>query len=203
MCAVCGSKMTTHGQYNKINGEEVYYSSYMCLGRKHVNCQTGTLSHAKVESAFRDYINGYEDFEEDVKADAFEQAESTISEKSDDTTSLKAEYEALIIKLLKKEKDIMRLYISGKIDFEEYNQMLEIIRSEKTMYADRLIELEGSEVLNVEFQKADIIENFRNNWDELTNLERMQFLQTYIQAIYVARDEDRQIRVKKLEFYKK
>ena len=189
--------MTTHGQYRTIDGEEVYYGSYMCLGKKHADCKTGTLSHTKVESAFREYIERYEDFEEDVKSDVI------INELPEDTTSLKAEYETLLMKLLKKEKDIMTLYIKEQINFDEYNQMLEIIRSEKNAYADKLIEFENTELLNIEFKKEDIITNFKDNWDELTNLERMQFLQTYIQAIYVKRDEDREIRVKKLEFYKK
>ena len=195
-CAVCGYKMTTQGQY-KHTDDKVYYGSYMCLGRKHADCKSGTLSHTKVDRAFREYIEGYADFDEDVKA------ETVINDTPEDTTSLKAEYETLITKLLKKEKDIMTLYIKEQINFEEYTRMLEIIRNEKNSYADKLIEFENTELLNVEFKKEDIIENFKNNWDELTNLERMQFLQTYIQAIYVQRDEDREIRVKKLEFYKK
>jgi len=198
MCAVCGSKMTTHGAYRNIKGEEVYYGSYYCLGSKYSDCKTGTLSHRKVDSAFRQYIDGYEDFV--VKPDL----ETQNNEFEQDLTITKAEYEANISKLTKKEQDIMRLYVGDKIDFEEYNQMLEIIRIEKKAYQGKLTELESTEAFDTELNQEDLISNLRENWDELTNIERMQFLQTYVDAIYVLREPDtKEIKVKRLEFYKR
>lgn len=196
-CAVCGSKMTTHGQYRNLNEQEVYYGSYMCLGRNNKSCSTGTFGHNKVELAFREYIESYADFT--VQPDLDAQAD----ELKTDTGVAKAEYEKSLSKLLQKEKDVMRLYIGEKIDFEEYGTMLEIIRNEKKAYALKITELENIEQKDTEFKKEDIIMNFKENWDELTNLERMQFLQTYIEAIYVLRETDtREIKIKRLEFHK-
>jgi hypothetical protein len=68
---------------------------------------------------------------------------------------------------------------------------------------------EDTAELTAEISAEDIIANFKANWELLTNLERMQFLQTYIQAIFVEREpsEDnpgnKQVKVKRLEFYKK
>ena len=189
--------MTTHGQYRNINGEEVYYGSYLCLGRKHINCKTGTLSHTKVDSAFRAYIEGYEDFT--VEPDLNTQTNESIQ----DLQITKNEYEASLSKLIRKEKDIMRLYIGGKIDFDEYNDMLEMIRHEKKAYSEKIAELENIQFTDARFEKEDIITNFKENWDELTDLERMQFLQTYIQAIYAQREPDtKEIKIKTLEFHK-
>jgi site-specific DNA recombinase len=197
MCAECGHKMTTRGQYRQTEDNEAYYGSYLCLGKKYVGCKTGTLSHKKVDIAFREYIERYADFDE-ISKEGIE-----LQEPQEDTTALKGEYETRLAGLLKKEKDITALYVGDRIDFEQYSHMLEAIRADKNKYADKIFELDGEEQLNTAFQKEDILSNFKANWDELTNLERMQFLQTYIQAVYVRREEDRQIKVKRLEFYKK
>jgi site-specific DNA recombinase len=37
MCAVCGRKMTTHGEYRKLNGEEVYYPKSLIKGTQNAS----------------------------------------------------------------------------------------------------------------------------------------------------------------------
>jgi len=202
MCGECGGKMTTHGIYTKDkDGNPVYYSSYICADKAKGKCNAGAMSHNKVDIAFRAYIEQIRDFTvpEDI--------EITPAEPSEDTDLLKSEYESALTKLIKKEKAIMTLYIDDKIDFDEYNQMLSLIRSEKNMYADKIIELEGQQAENVQLSKEDIIASFKENWDFLTNLERMQFLQTYIRAAYAVKEPDNNnpnkklVKIKKVEFY--
>ena len=200
MCAICGCKMTTHGHYTiSKDKKEIYYGNYLCLGRKRVGCSATTFSHNKIEKAFCEFIGEYEDFtvEPDFNVE--------VNELVQDKEKVKSEYEAMLSKLIQKEKDIMRLYIADKVDFEEYNNMLEIIRHEKKGYTAKLTELENAneQPNNVGLQKEDIITSLKENWDFLTNMERMQFLQTYVQAIYAQREPDTQeIKVKRLEFYK-
>ena len=193
-CAVCGYKMTTHLVYNQ-KDRNVLYNNYKCLGKQHIGCKTGAFSHKKVDFAFRDFISEYEDFT--VEADF------NGNELIQDTTKVKAEYEGMLTKLLQKEKDIMRLYIADKVDFEEYNNMLEIIRSEKKAYSEKIRNLDSSNKENIGLLKEDIILSLKENWELLTKMERMQFLQTYIEAIYVEREIDtREIKIKRMEFYK-
>ena len=198
-CAVCGSQMTTHGQYRNINGREVYYGSYLCRATRNKLCKTGNLSHTKINIAFQEFISEYEDFT--VEPDL-----TQTNELVKDSEKIKCEFESMLLKLIQKEKDIMKLYIAGKIDFDEYNTMLEIIRQEKKSYREKITELEFSlenNQNNTALQKEDIVLNLRENWEYLTNMERMNFLQTYIEAIYVLREqESREIKVKRLEFYK-
>ena len=198
MCAVCGSKMTTHGQYKFYGGEERYYGSYSCLEKKDKGCKSGYIAHNSVESAFKDYIDGYADFEiEPELINANRELEQDIFEK-------RSEYEAFLAKLVKKEKDIVRLYVNEKIDFEEYHNMLDVIRTEKKAYADKIAELKNTAPLNDKINKEDIISSLRENWEYLTKMERMQFLQTYIEAIYAQREPDtKQVLIKRIEFYKR
>ena len=85
--------------------------------------------------------------------------------------------------------------------------MLEIIRNEKNLYDAKVLEVESTEIIDVKLSKEDIITNFKENWDLLTRMERMQFLQTYIKAIYATNEpiekasRKRLIQVKKVEFY--
>jgi site-specific DNA recombinase len=202
MCGVCGRKMTTHNQYSKTG--ETCYNSYQCTGKRH-GCPTGSFGHNKVEIAFREYIEGYEDF-------AIEPTEIITSQAYDDSEGaaiLKAGLETSLNKLIKKERDIMSLYINDKIDYDDYIQMLSLIKAEKKSHEVKIAELENTAALASELIVSDIIENFRDNWELLTNLERMQFLHTYIQAIYIAKEEAQEkpgtkhIKVKRLEFHKR
>jgi site-specific DNA recombinase len=200
MCSECGSKMTTHGQYAKDKGS--YYNSYICTQKRN-GCRIGSFAHKKVEIAFREYIEGYEDLE--VEPSAIITAESNTEDKE----KLKAELETGLARLLKKEKDIMSFYIGDKIDYGDYSQMLSLIKGEKKSYESKIAELENVAELPAEIIVDDIVRNFRENWELLTNVERIQFLQTYIEAIYIAKEQDKEIpnkqhvKIKRLEFYQK
>ena len=69
--------------------------------------------------------------------------------------------------------------------------------------------MEVEKPANIPFQKEDIIKNFKENWNTLTKMEKMQFLQTYISAIYAVSEPDvenprkKNVSIKKLEFYKR
>ena len=205
MCAVCGSKFTTHNQYQtKNDGIEVCYCNYVCIQKVMKKCNAGSISHNKVEAAFRYYIDNFDEFE--VNPEDIDIPDDT--ENTEDITIIKADLEVSLSKLSKKETDIMTLYINDKLIYEEYTKMLELIRYEKKAYADKIAELEGMEHLKVTNKKEDVIENFRKNWDLLNKVERMQLLQEYIKAIYITSEPDenypkqKKAKIKKLEIYK-
>ena len=201
MCGECGKKMTTHNQYSK--NSDKCYNSYICTGTNKEGCISGSFSHNKVETAFREYIENYEDLEAEPVIPDF------IEDSDKDNTALKGEIEIALAKLLKKEKDTMSLYISDKIDYDDYTQMLSLIKLEKKKYESKIAELENTVELKTEIIINDIVKNFRENWVLLTSLEKMQFLQTYIQAIFIAKEPNEdypnqtQVKVKRLEFYQK
>ena len=203
MCGECGNKMTTHNQYSKTS--DVCYNSYICTGKNREGCKSGSFSHNKVETAFKEYIEIYED----LKVEPATLIMDEICDNTEETKELKGEYETALMGLLKKEKDIMTLYINDKIDYDDYTKMLSLIKIEKRGYENRIEELESATQLTEEIIIEDIVNNFKENWLLLTNSERMQFLQTYIQAIFVTKEADelnpnqKNIKVKRLEFYRK
>ena len=199
-CALCGSKMTTHGQYSRDKAK--YYNSYKCRGMLEGKCKAGSISHTKLDIVFNDYVNNIKDF----VVESIVSIENNASSNEEKAT-LKASYEVSLSKILKKEKDIMKLYLNDEIPFDEYNKMLLLLRNDIKAYEDRINELEEDEEPNVEIKINDIITNLKENWNSLTNLEKMQFLQTYFEAIYIVVKVDpetkkRQIIIKKVEFHK-
>ena len=204
-CGICGEKMTTHGHYLKDKeGNDVYYCSYVCSARYNnkCTCNASTISHRKVDKGFIKYISNIKDFtiEKDMEINVDEESQ-------EDTATLKAEYETRLTKLLKKEKDIMTLYISDKIAFSEYNKMVELIKKDIQAYEDKISELDSDRNVSVELNMKDIIINLRENWELLTDAERMQFLQTNVNSIYVVNEQSETgarwtAKVKKIEFYK-
>jgi len=205
-CGLCGNKMTTHGVYLKDkDGNDVYYCSYICSNRNKSKgtCNASTMSHGKVEEAFNSYIRNIKDFV--IESDIDIKTNPDIHE---DATALKAGYETSLTKLLKKEKEIMKLYISDEIDFGEYNKMLMLIKDDIQAYEEKISELDAMQNINVGLNTQDIILNLRENWDLLTNGERMQFLQTYVESIYVVNEpmndnsKIRQVEIKKIEYYR-
>jgi len=203
MCGICGAKMSTHGIYNKDkDGNQLYYSSYRCTNVIKGKCQTGVISHNKVETAFKEYIEHIKDFEveNEIEVNKNQNAEP-------DNLLLKSEYETSLSKLLQKEQNIMTLYINDKIDYDEYNKMLSLIKIAKAEYEAKIAEIENTEIIDVKLQKEDIVTNFKENWDLLTQIERLQFLKTYIKAIYITSEPDNEqppkklVKVKKVEFH--
>ena len=202
MCGICGGRMTTHGHYLKDkDGNESYYCNYICIAKNQGKCNASSMSHNKVDITFRDYIENIASFTVEHEID-IDTDNSTIN----DIETIRTEYEKSLSELLQKEKDIMRLYIADKIDFNEYNKMLELIRGEIKAYGEKISELETVQDTNVGLSKEDIVTNFKENWDSLTKLEKMQFLHTYIKAIYAVSEADNQnekkkhVKVKKIEY---
>jgi len=182
-CGVCGSKMTTHEHYLKdLEGNHIYYCAYICSERNkdRSKCQSSAMSHNKVDVAFNEYIANIKDFviEHDINI-------NQDTNTGENTTELKADYEKTLSKLRKKEEGIMKLYIADEINFDEYNKMAILIKADILAYMERISELETEQNVDVRLSPQDIITNLQENWHLLTDAERGQFLQTYIESIYV------------------
>ena len=199
-CGLCGEKMITHAhsKYSKKNGEEYTIGQYRCPNRTNSNCDNATFSHKKCEKAFEDYMNDIED----IKI-----TDETLLEENSKQDSLngllREQTENAIAKLEKKSKDLMTLYISERISFDEYEQMVKILTMEKNGYLEQLnnIEIESDE--DILLTRDGIITNFKENWQLLNNAEKFQFVQNYIEQITAVskKEEGYQVKVLKLKFY--
>ena len=203
-CGLCDAKLRTHTNY-KIgnNGEQIHNSNYSCPNRVKGLCDNSTFSQKKLETVFQEHMKSFPDIT--ITDDALLEEKS----KQDSINNLiREEYENAIAKLDKKAKDIMTLYLSDKIGFEDYTKMNTALASEKTEYVARLENIPTEPEEDILLTREEILTDFRENWVLLTNAEKLQFLQNYIEKItVVSKREEGQtqnmVKVLKVKFYDK
>jgi len=203
-CGECGAKLSTHGEYKKIeNDEKIIRGGYRCPNIAKGLCNTSRFTHKKAEAAFEEFMTDIPDIA------VIDEAMLEEKSKQDSINNLiREEYENAIAKLDKKVKDVMTLYISDKIAFEEYETMNKVLASEKGSYIEKLNNIPVEPDEDIILTREEIITNFRENWIFLSNAEKLQFLQNYIEKITaVAKREEGQtqnkVKVLNVKFYDK
>lgn len=198
-CGLCGARLITHGHYKmKKSGEYATWGQYRCPNVTRGLCNNSTFSHRKAEKAFQEYMATIDDLTVSDKI--------VLEEKSETGTLnglLREEYENAITKLEKKEKDIMSIYIKDNISFEEYTQMIKIITVEKNSLIEQLGNIPTDANEDIALTRSDIVTNFRENWELLTRVEKLQFLQNYVEKITaVSKKEDgHKVKILNVKFY--
>ncbi|MCL2702861.1 MAG: recombinase family protein [Defluviitaleaceae bacterium] len=201
-CGICGAKLRTHGEYKTYkNGEKGINGNYACPNKSNGTCSNSTFSHKKAEIAFQEYMSDAPDIK--VTDDTLF-AEKT--QQDGINAMIREEYENAITKLDRKEKDIMSYYINERITFDEYEQMVRMITTEKNTYIKQLNNIPTLPSEDIIFSRVEIITNFRENWKLLTNAEKLQFLQEYIEKITaISKKEEgvyqHKVKVLKVNFY--
>ncbi|MCL1863456.1 MAG: recombinase family protein [Defluviitaleaceae bacterium] len=197
-CAECGTKMQSNGEHKKnANGEVIAKRGYRCPNVTKGLCNTSRFSHKKLEVAFEQYMDNIEDLTAtpDILLEENNQPDSINS-------LLREECENAIVKLTKREKEIMSMYINERISFEKFEQMTHLIITEKNTYIEQINNIPPESTEDIQLTLDDIATNFRENWKALTNSEKMQFLHNYIEKItaYSKREEKYQVKVLKVKF---
>jgi len=198
-CSLCGVKLCSHSEYKVYkNGKKGINGGYKCPNRAKGLCTASRFSQKKLESAFQEYMANIEDIT------AIDDALLEEKSKQDSVNALlREEYESAIAKLTKKEKDIMTLYINERVTFEQYEQMAKIATSEKGDYIEQLKNLPDEPDEDILVTRANIVTSFRENWNALTNAEKLQFLQNHIEKITASstRESNQKVEIKAVEFY--
>ena len=196
-CAECGARLQTSAEH-KVNkkGEKIIAKGYRCPNIAKGLCTTSRFSHKKMESTFEEYMKG-----EHItpNPDALNEEKS----KQESINSLiREEYENAIEKLTRREKELMEQYINERINFDNFEQMLKMITTEKNSYIDKISNIPTSQDDDILLTMEDITTDFRENWKALTNVEKMQFLQNYIEKITASskKEEDYKVKILKVKF---
>ena len=85
---------------------------------------------------------------------------------------------------------MMNHYVNGDIDFENYRYMKKQFDSERDFVRAELTKIETVEQGNrpASIAADEIIADFRENWQRLTNAEKRLFLTNYIKKIVVCNE---------------
>ena len=88
----------------------------------------------------------------------------------------------------KREKEVMSWLVNGDIDFESYRKIKEQLDNDRN-YArtelEKLTALIDNNNSTSTVIREDVVANFNENWQQLTNIEKRQFLTNFIKKIVI------------------
>ena len=192
-CGKCGGNISARQQtqHGKL------YITYRCNNASRGFCSCGGFSHKTMEKAFLDYLDKLKDIKPD---------ESIIEKKKNIINSQKSklEIQKRVDKLETKKKTIRHQFINDLISVEEYHSIMEEISNQQKIQLDKIKEIDESIIENSELQYTyddikDLVTNIKLNWGYLTNKERQQFLERFVEVIKVDKLTDR-ININEVEF---
>ncbi len=183
-CAICGNRYYPHLTNHKtVNGVKKVTYAFQCRERSlKGNCNSKGIVASKVEAALIEYITHFEDvFQTDS-------AENEKQEKREAAAQAQI-YRDKLRRLDNKEKEIMSHYTNDEIDFDSYRGMKKQIDSDRTFLQAELDKLcVNEDTRPATMRHEEIIANFRENWENLTNTEKRLFLTNYIKKIIVSNE---------------
>lgn len=184
-CGKCGAKLVVHDDYyRKKNGEKIFKSAYRCSNHIRKICDASNISQKNIDKAFTEYINNIEDFNV-IDEIQLEENKKLKNQNEKTIKKLHNQYE----NLEKKEKEILNSYVENNIDFENYINIKNFIEEEKKKIIVQLANIEIiEEDEEIIIKKEDIIKNLKENWNLLTNIEKRQFLETFVHKIVIVNE---------------
>jgi len=202
ICGMCGSKLTTHHiQKTNKGGEIKDIIAYRCKNKlTKKDCTAKNISHLKMEQAFIEYIKTIEDLE--LSDNIIDNSTNANTTETIDKMTMELE------KLHTKKQKVIKLYLDEKITFNDYKSMSEIIEQEESeILAVIGIQDETKDRhLETVLYREDVILSIKENWLLLTDREKKEFLQRFIESITVISEPQEntnqgKVKIKELNFY--
>jgi len=189
VCGTCGSKFTTKNvSRTGADGQKLYNRNYICSKKVYHNdavaCKSPQITHSKMEHAFIEYIQNINDpteieginIENNQKKSEQELIESIV------------DCEKKLDGLQGRKRKVMKLFVKGDIEFDEYKKMLNIMNEELEVLDGELQRKKAELPLitaTPDVLPEDVILNIKENWIELNNNEKMMFLQQFVKKINI------------------
>ena len=180
-CNKCGGSILARKQ--KRGGK--FYITYTCNNATRGLCESKGFSHNLMEKAFLNYL----DTLDNLKPDECIMKKETNNEVSE---YQQFEIEKKIEKLNNKKKVIRNQFINDLITIDEYHALSLDIAKQEQVLNDKLKEIIESICDNIDILSYDdiknIVTNIKLNWEHLTNKERQQFLERFVEYISVEKN---------------
>ena len=177
-CAKCGGNISARQQ--KQNGK--LYITYRCNNALKSCCNCKGFSHKSMEKEYVSYLSNFQNLIPN----------ESIIEKNKNKDLLgnqKLLIENKIEKLENKKKNIRNQFINDLIDINDYNVLTKEIENQINLEKDILNEIIyklNNEKQDYAFDEIkEFISNIKLNWVYLTNKEKHQFLERFVNVIYV------------------
>ncbi len=184
VCGICGQKLTTNrtNRYKK-DGTKVVFNGYRCVNREKKLCTCLGVSHRKVEEAFLDYMDNIESLTEIDKVE--------INQEDDDFEELETLKKSLS-QATNKKREVMDLFMINNITHEQLKYMTSELDKKTEMLTNEIARLERILTPKKNIDKAQIALTLKEHWQYLSNKERLEFLNNFVEKIVIVnRDKDK------------
>lgn len=186
-CNYCKGALVGNFSMTKLkSGKTARYYQYRCRARDRGVCKEPTsLSEKQLEKAFLKYIGNYK-FEKEIKEINIEAEENPVQLK---IKEIKTELNSIE----NKKKKFQYAWVNEVLNYEDFKKRMEELNNlEKTLEND-LMKLNANnsdrETLTEEEIK-EVISDIKDNWNELNNSEKKQFLQSSVKSIDYTKEEN-------------
>ena len=176
-CGGCGAKLQSNGNYSRTpQGGKIHKPGYRCPNMMKGLCTAPRFSHEKIARAFEYYLG-------DVKAPFV-----TVKDILHQDLGKQAAVQALLQEerthrletLAKRERELMSMYIDGRLSFDEFQAMSQSIKEAKHECMEPLQE---HPVKTPQPVTGATLESLQDHWRGLNNIGKQQFLHTHVEKI--------------------
>jgi site-specific DNA recombinase len=186
-CAKCGARSFSHCNVKKCkNGNISKTETFYCSRHKMKACDAKSVTAKKVEQVLIEFFFNIEDF---TVLDMVELEQKRQQARIDTEAQINTLNEKLK-KLDGKEREVMSLYIGGEIEFKNYREMKKQLDADRDFIRIEIAKLKTTlgEKEEPSISKSDIVTNFRENWINLSDIEKRQFLTKFIKKIILVNE---------------
>jgi len=189
-CAKCGERLASHSHVNKLKNGDIIKSaskvSFICRRKTVKGCDSKSVTAYKIERALSDYFSRIENF----TVSGVVELEQKRQQARQDTEAQINTLNEKLKKLDGKEREIMSLFVDGEIEFGNYRTMKKQLDNDRKFIRAEIAKLEATLDYGEEpsISRADIVTNFRENWENLSDIEKRQFLTKFIKKIVLVNE---------------
>ena len=192
-CSKCGGKISARQQ--KQCGK--MYITYKCNNTSRGISNCDGFSHNLMEKAFVRFLDK---FKKIIPDESIMEKEKTKIVKANQ----KEDIQKKIDKLKNKQKMIRKDFLNDLISIDEYRDIILEIEENKKVLEEQLSTFKQETKENNNYSYDDIkkiVSNIKLNWQYLTNKEKREFLERFIEEIDVEKD-DNEVVIKNILFKK-
>lgn len=183
ICSKCGYRLKTRNRSKEsADGTKQHFGNYVCGNRTVRTCSASSMSHKKVEAAFQEYIARVANIHVSAEIKATEQ-----EQKRQASLAAARVYEDKLRQLEAKEKEALDLYVNNDMNFEAYRTIKQKIEHDRQIALTELERLREAEE-NTAVDDTDIIRNFCENWQLLSDSEKRKFLIQFVDKIIIVNE---------------
>lgn len=189
-CQQCGGKMIARQQ--KQHGST--YITYFCSNKVLHLCDAKGFSHNKMEAAFLQYIDYF----------SFILPNESLMETGHNNYREKkfANYKKRLKLLIKRKEKIRDNFIQESLSVENYKLLIEQVEKKEKIIQEKIkniLDTVGDSKDISFYDVKDIVLDFKLNWNYLTNEERVQFFEQFVDSIVVFK-EDKKVIIEQVQF---